>query len=111
MRPAFVIGGTFQSTLSSRRATEFSEFLCHIIGISIHALLTESDLHLYGFADAIHISIHALLTESDAFQLLPFHALVISIHALLTESDCERQLEASVPSPFQSTLSSRRATN
>ena len=58
------------------------------LGISIHALLAESDFngdhgHMSG-----DISIHALLAESD-FQLLKdFSCLpIISIHALLAESD------------------------
>ena len=79
--------------------------------ISIHALLTESDvlnwhslIHQSDFnprsphgerqhsflavTGATLISIHALLTESDSDQ--GFHLLIpgpISIHALLTESD------------------------
>ena len=44
MRPAFVIGGTFQSTLSLRRATYYSTIENGSIVISIHALLAESDL-------------------------------------------------------------------
>ena len=57
------------------------------------------------------ISIHALLTESD---LPALHEASpgenISIHALLTESDRNRLLFLRQPSEFQSTLSSRRAT-
>ena len=60
-----------------------------ILEISIHALLTESDLTLIQkLAHLCLISIHALLTESDMERLkerLKLHC--ISIHALLTESD------------------------
>ena len=78
--------------------------------ISIHALLTESDLYLYGFADAIRISIHALLTESDRSHLPgrshPQYFNPRSPHGeRLTSTVC-----LPVFSIFQSTLSSRRAT-
>ena len=81
-------------------------------GISIHALLTESDVKntLRQIVDR-RISIHALLTESDGaatntrarhwnfYPRSPYGerptvlpcviiAPTISIHALLTESDC-----------------------
>ena len=83
-------------------------------GISIHALLTESD---WSRADGVlregAISIHALLTESDGLQhpelsgalyfnprsphgerlgcpVLTHELSEISIHALLTESDCDK---------------------
>ena len=68
-----------------RRVLELRQAL----GISIHALLAESDpLTIYGFPQATHISIHALLTESDVVHIAE-HASPgrISIHALLTESD------------------------
>ena len=57
-------------------------------GISIHALLAESDcLGLLGWLRVL-ISIHALLAESD-LKLLPerLSNALISIHALLAESD------------------------
>ena len=79
-------------------------------GISIHALLAESDRARHGRAAQTAISIHALLAESDGKPLLrqaaPFSFLstlslrrathddgcevpdqAISIHALLAESD------------------------
>ena len=57
-------------------------------GISIHALLTESDTRSgYCCGTSIVISIHALLTESDYCQLPDGFFQGISIHALLTESD------------------------
>ena len=56
----------FLSTLSLRRATGDAFYLDLVSGISIHALLAESDRHC---ADTLwfrrHISIHALLAESD----------------------------------------------
>ena len=78
--------------------------------ISIHALLTESDLSCtpscpptahfnprspHGERQSLHphriaarfISIHALLTESDRWRHRPGTCRSISIHALLTESD------------------------
>ena len=59
----------------------------------------------------IQISIHALLTESDIECFLrAFPLRRISIHALLTESDKGRQHDHLQPPRFQSTLSSRRAT-
>ena len=57
-------------------------------GISIHALLTESDgLRPDPQDHAMTISIHALLTESDCRHLYKDWCEHISIHALLTESD------------------------
>ena len=101
----------FQSTLSSRRATEDFRRSDALDRISIHALLTESDLGQSGVPHRLQdISIHALLTESDTagqvltktaddfnprsphgerptVVLLPSATTEISIHALLTESD------------------------
>ena len=80
-------------------------------GISIHALLAESD----GLVLALHrqqevISIHALLAESD-FCLRVYAAVEdISIHALLAESDFRRLDPAHIVTIFLSTLSLRRAT-
>ena len=79
----------FQSTLSSRRATIILCVDDWKMFVSIHALLAESDMTLRKFDLLFRVSIHALLAESDvrlqAYQLTPFK--------------------------FQSTLSSRRATN
>ena len=56
-------------------------------GISIHALLAESD-YFQGSAQMWHtISIHALLAESDDVIAVMTDAQSISIHALLAESD------------------------
>ena len=63
--------------------------------ISIHALLTESDVFLLRkITITVDISIHALLTESD--QVKKYSGLSfasISIHALLTESDRKEPLK------------------
>ena len=101
----------FQSTLSSRRATHVPLFPRQGLPISIHALLTESDISKAFLRVICWISIHALLTESDGSDTERIHVLqVISIHALLTESD-EHALDILPASlGFQSTLSSRRAT-
>ena len=79
----------FQSTLSSRRATITGQVLVRGQGISIHALLTESDT-----GEGLHV-----LWEG-----------IISIHALLTESDHRSNALLWMTPVFQSTLSSRRAT-
>ena len=60
--------------------------------------------------DYFQISIHALLTESDITRHHLNFAQTISIHALLTESDGIVYPDGAGPSLFQSTLSSRRAT-
>ena len=57
------------------------------VDISIHALLTESDPLRAYLLQSQFISIHALLTESDTYPISVFVRVVISIHALLTESD------------------------
>ena len=102
----------FLSTLSLRRATNCKYAAYVRYGISIHALLAESDQRGYeGEYAEPSISIHALLAESDLVVALLetggsryfyprspcgerlLHAvdklrlLVISIHALLAESD------------------------
>ena len=100
----------FLSTLSLRRATQPRNIVNAAIGISIHALLAESDLTVpdLGKRDvrflstlslrrATHcpapptsapdISIHALLAESDIYCHCLAPPILISIHALLAESD------------------------
>ena len=57
-------------------------------GISIHALLAESDIATKYSWGGFSISIHALLAESDDTQMqAAFKGPEISIHALLAESD------------------------
>ena len=105
-----------------------------ILGISIHALLAESDLlyamgynrycdfyprspcgeRLYTSAKMsgdIEISIHALLAESDGDCCrVFFDNSIISIHALLAESDHHGTNTGTNSTIFLSTLSLRRAT-
>ena len=103
-------------------------------GISIHALLAESDTWQRGSRITyVEISIHALLAESDYYFACPFsekyyfyprspcgerlhydnynlHCVEISIHALLAESDHRLFPRQSPEKSFLSTLSLRRAT-
>ena len=61
---------------------------CVLSGISIHALLAESDYMCPIISTTILIiSIHALLAESDRFRAIQHPKINISIHALLAESD------------------------
>ena len=65
------------------------------------------------FASQIHsvgISIHALLAESDRPTDVPQYHILISIHALLAESDSAAPKTRRAAWPFLSTLSLRRAT-
>ena len=60
-------------------------------GISIHALLAESDqVRVMVWVTSV-ISIHALLAESDGQAFDQILAVHISIHALLAESDVKTQ--------------------
>ena len=83
-----------------------------ILGISIHALLAESDpVHEWDrLLSVSHISIHALLAESDCARLFRLFLHQISIHALLAESDVMYSLILADTMLFLSTLSLRRAT-
>ena len=69
----------FLSTLSLRRATISCAWSASKLGISIHALLAESD---------------------SAFDVLAVSAVLISIHALLAESDTTRAHIASIALHF-----------
>ena len=60
-----VVAVLFLSTLSLRRATARRASRQQPAGISIHALLAESDHYTYRLPPAEAISIHALLAESD----------------------------------------------
>ena len=83
-----MLGMTFLSTLSLRRATDDWWTYAEAWEISIHALLAESDSAGKEHAGGRNISIHALLAESDTAQGGRFHtSRRISIHALLAESD------------------------
>ena len=83
----------------------------HVIVISIHALLAESDYPIYTLLAApCAISIHALLAESDIIPICMSVTASISIHALLAESDPAVRRNKTAFSVFLSTLSLRRAT-
>ena len=73
----------FLSTLSLRRATDTPVCKLSKSGISIHALLAESDLTVpdLGKRD-IRISIHALLAESDITHMLPLAHVLIFLSTL-----------------------------
>ena len=78
----------FLSTLSLRRATGCGQYCIRAPGISIHALLAESDNQFSASRIGKKvISIHALLAESDGGTHQARRATQISIHALLAESD------------------------
>ena len=83
------LGAGFLSTLSLRRATARRESRQQPAGISIHALLAESDY-------------------SSKIMILVFG--LISIHALLAESDGQTFACWYIKEIFLSTLSLRRAT-
>ena len=100
----------FLSTLSLRRATAATSKGKSSVGISIHALLAESDQHYGSFRDLTVISIHALLAESDqqsthqrAFRRDFYPRSPCGERPRNTTPNCEN-------SGFLSTLSLRRAT-
>ena len=61
--PAFLYNFYPRSPYGERLYDTYAKVLR--VNISIHALLTESDVGASQGADFGHISIHALLTESD----------------------------------------------
>ena len=101
----------FLSTLSLRRATVTVLGIQHRVGISIHALLAESDNNAIRKRQIVPIiSIHALLAESDA----PWLARLASCSHFYPRSPCGERLVYTLifanPMLFLSTLSLRRAT-
>ena len=103
--------GGFLSTLSLRRATYLVRGQRPSWGISIHALLAESDACSKLLVMHKLISIHALLAESDQDEKQENQSKhCISIHALLAESDQLAARDDSIMFVFLSTLSLRRAT-
>ena len=69
--------------------------------ISIHALLAESDRGAYrGARQSRPISIHALLAESDKNTSIAGRITEISIHALLAESDNQCKIDQKRSSNF-----------
>ena len=102
----------FQSTLSSRRATWDTQDVWTANGISIHALLTESDCWVRRHHQGQAISIHALLTESDGWLAARSTSLMVFQSTLSSRRATGIVYPDSAgPSLFQSTLSSRRATH
>ena len=102
----------FLSTLSLRRATLGAGKPCNVCGISIHALLAESDR--YNFRWPLpgnrYFYPRSPCGERPIIFCKLFHGLVISIHALLAESDAGFWAKITITSKFLSTLSLRRAT-
>ena len=79
----------FQSTLSSRRATQSRRIRDHPrFYFNPRSPHGERPVPA-GYSVGVEtISIHALLTESDLIRDVVGRSIPISIHALLTESDC-----------------------
>ena len=79
-------------------------------GISIHALLAESDAALNNILELFPISIHALLAESDLTNVVSSAGTI----DFYPRSPCGERLSALAPeenaTQFLSTLSLRRAT-
>ena len=105
------IGRPFLSTLSLRRATYLINTYHRIFGISIHALLAESDACLpacfVGVADFYPRSPCGERPIADRYEM---GIIRISIHALLAESDPLFYNNRRQATRFLSTLSLRRAT-
>ena len=79
-----------RSPCGERPIGKYSQYA--VTGISIHALLAESDCAKKSSGAAVFtISIHALLAESDSVTTSFQGGFAISIHALLAESDAPRR--------------------
>ena len=124
----------FLSTLSLRRATSDRQRGPQHFGISIHALLAESDggLYSHGLCDILFLSTLSLRRATASFNAAQpaaqnfyprspcgerlwcnytlQNSRSISIHALLAESDIQWEGMRSLSEVFLSTLSLRRAT-
>ena len=101
----------FLSTLSLRRATPAFWLLDSNAGISIHALLAESDdFKRLGLLGWLHFYPRSPCGERPPYKLMIHHAKKISIHALLAESDFGEINARGSKKVFLSTLSLRRAT-
>ena len=102
----------FLSTLSLRRATYRAPCAPCRPAISIHALLAESDNHLFASVRVFHVFLSTLsLRKATAVHAAVTLWVAISIHALLAESDYGLyDTYAKVLRVFLSTLSLRRAT-
>ena len=103
--------GEFLSTLSLRRATTV---MASLLTLNLYfyprSPCGERRVTVLGIQHKTGISIHALLAESDNFGLPCILSYSISIHALLAESDPSRASRLRRLSEFLSTLSLRRAT-
>ena len=103
---------SFLSTLSLRRATNGHEQAPYIAGISIHALLAESDPPRVIREPATGGFLSTLsLRRATTIAFNPPVKPAISIHALLAESDTRRTYQQGEKQAFLSTLSLRRATS
>ena len=123
----------FLSTLSLRRATSLSTQSNHNFGISIHALLAESDkvklnrtarritflstlslrraTNEIAYQRQINQFLSTLsLRRATSISMPKPGKVKISIHALLAESDCCNCTVHNRQNQFLSTLSLRRAT-
>ena len=81
------------------------------MGISIHALLAESDRQVRPYrlaAGGFQSTLSLRRATGVDGRCIVGH--VISIHALLAESDCCSKAPTAIQIQFQSTLSLRRAT-
>ena len=101
----------FLSTLSLRRATVTVLGIQHRVGISIHALLAESDM-LWPVHLARGLDFYPRSPCGERRYLInTYHRIFgISIHALLAESDLYTLTRCASQRLFLSTLSLRRAT-
>ena len=78
----------FLSTLSLRRATVTVLGIQHRVGVSIHALLAESDCPFLSLCRPFLLFLSTLsLRRATGQNLVNGIRLVVSIHALLAESD------------------------
>ena len=105
-------GQQFLSTLSLRRATVGKYAQYAVTGISIHALLAESDDHGNGLQKQVFAFLSTLSLRRATYNaLLKENTISISIHALLAESDPSKNRICTKSTQFLSTLSLRRATH
>ena len=102
----------FLSTLSLRRATILPPVDTSSVSISIHALLTESDVESRSniLITSKYFYPRSPYGERRSAWVSEFPQLFISIHALLTESDSAVIVDNGRLPIFLSTLSLRRAT-
>ena len=102
----------FLSTLSLRRATVTVLGIQHRVGISIHALLAESDKSLLTrVVNSTDFYPRSPCGERQPSKTRRLTNLMISIHALLAESDYILCAVSVQVRGFLSTLSLRRATH